>query len=266
MTNREILLYWSIKFEGDWDKIYEAISQKIEIDEKDGKVVLSKFSGTYITIFDDGVYPDSLKQATKPPFVLYYIGDISLISDKKNKLAVVGSRKCTDYGVKVTEAFVSKLCKDFVIVSGLAIGIDSIAHRCAINNGGKTVAVLGNGIDFIYLKENRELYKEICEKYLVISEYPPGTTPNEDKFPIRNRIIVALCQNVLVTEGKLRSGTQITAGLMAMKGGGVCCVPTRVGEESICNHLISEGAFLVETPEDVYDIAGVVSKRPVFEN
>ena len=266
MTSREYLLYWSLKFQGDWDKIYEAVSQKTEVDEKELKSVISKYTGNYITALDRYDYPDSLLRATKPPFVIYYIGDISLISDKHNKLAVVGSRKFSEYGKEVTERFVSKLCKDFVIVSGLAIGIDSIAHTTANNNGGKTVAVLGNGIDFIYIKENRELYEELCRKQLVISEYPPGTQPQQDNFPVRNRIIVALSQNVLVTEGKLKSGTQITAGLMAMKGGGVCCVPTRIGEESICNLLISEGAFLVETPEDVYEVAGVVSKRPVFEN
>ena len=212
MTNREYLLYWSLKFQGDWDKIYEAVAQKTEIDEKEFKSVISKFSGNYITALDRDVYPNSLFQATKPPFVLYYRGDISLLSDNNNKLAVVGSRKFSEYGQEVTERFVSKLCKDFVIVSGLAIGIDSIAHTTANNNGGKTIAVLGNGIDFIYIKENIELYEELCKKQLVISEYPPGTQAHQDNFPIRNRIIVALSQNVLVTEGKLKSGTQITAG------------------------------------------------------
>lgn len=265
MNSREILLYLSLKFNGDWDKIYKDLSEHKEYDSSEAKTYFDSFKGNYITFLDEE-YPESLKQFSKPPFVIYYIGDISLISDKNNKLAVVGSRKHSDYGREVTELFVSKLAKDFVIVSGLAYGIDAIAHRSAMDAGGRTIAVLGNGVDFTYIKENEELYKEICKKHLVISEYPPQTPPNQDNFPIRNRIIVALCQNVLVTEGKLQSGTQITAGLMACKGGGVCCVPTRIGEESICNYLISEGAFLVETPEDVYEVANVVSKRPVFEN
>lgn len=265
MEQREYLLYWSIKCRGDWNDIYQKISEKTEIDFKDAEKCIKEFKGNYITLLDDD-YPESLKNMTKPPFVLYYIGDISLISDSHNKLAVVGSRKFTEYGEKVTNHFVSKLAKDFVIISGLAIGIDSIAHRCAISSGGKTVAVLGNGINFIYIPENEELYKEISEKYLVISEYPPNVEPCPIKFPIRNRIIAGLCNDLLVTEGKVRSGTQVTACLMARKGGNVCCVPTCIGEESICNKLISEGAYLVETPEDVYEIANVVIKKPVFEN
>lgn len=266
MKDRDLLLYLALKFEGDWDQIYATVTQKELIDEEEAKVYLKKYKGNYITILDEDIYPKSLHNFTKPPFVLFYIGDISLISDSNDKLAVVGSRKFSSYGEKVTTQFVSRLARDFVIVSGLAKGIDAIAHQAAIDVGGKTVAVLGNGVDFTYIKENEELYKEICKNHLVISEYPPGTPPNQDNFPIRNRIIVALCETVLVPEGKMQSGTQITAGLMACKGGNVCCVPTRIGENSICNYLIGEGAFLVETPEDVYEAAKVVSKRPVFEN
>ncbi len=267
MTQREILLYLSLKYSGNWDEIYNNIkTNQNEYDPEEVENYTKKYNGNFITILDEGIYPESLKNMTKPPFVLYYIGDISLISDKRNKIAVVGSRKFTYYGEKTTNSFVSKLAKDFVIISGLAIGIDSIAHRCALNNRGKTVAVLGNGINFCYIPENQDLYEELCKNHLVISEYPPDVPPDQTNFPIRNRIIAGLCENLLVTEGKIRSGTQITAYLMAYKGGNVCCVPTRAGEESICNKLISEGAFLVETPEDIYDLANIVSKRPVFEN
>ena len=264
MNQREILLYLSLKFLGDWDKIYECISNKEEIDLKEAEKLVKKYNGNYITILDEN-YPIGLKESTKPPFVIYYKGDISLLDKKHLKLAVVGSRKFSEYGKETTEMFVSKLAKDFVIVSGLALGIDSIAHTSAIINGGRTIAVLGNGINFCYLLENKDLYKELCEKHLVISEYPPGVPPDPEKFPVRNRIIAGLCDNLLVTEGQIRSGTQITACLMANKGGNVFCVPTRIGEESICNRLISEGAFLVETPEDIYEIANVVSKKPIFE-
>ena len=264
MNSREIMLYFSQKYSGNWDRIYEALELKEEFDEQEAMKVIKTIKSKYITMLDEE-YPESLKNCFKPPFVLYYYGDISLINDTHNKLAVVGSRKCTTYGVDVTEQFVSKLCKDFVIVSGLALGIDAIAHRTTIQNGGKTVGVLGNGIDFCYLKDNLDLYEECKNNHLVISEYPNTVEPTPESFPIRNRIIVALCENLLVTEGKIRSGTQITAHLMTRKNGNVCCVPTRIGEESICNHLISEGAFLVETPEDVYEISKVVRQKPVFE-
>ena len=264
MEPREILLYLSMKYSGDWDKIFEAIQNKEEYPEKEVQKAIKSVQSNYVT-YSDPEYPESLKRTYKPPFVLYYHGDISLISDTHNKLAVVGSRKCTEYGKKVTEEFVSKLCKDFVIVSGLAIGIDSIAHTSAISNGGKTVAVLGNGINICYIEDNKELYDECKKSQLVISEYPNDTPPCPPNFPIRNRIIAALCENLLVTEGKIRSGTQITAHLMTRKNGNVCCVPTHIGEDSICNHLISEGAFLVETPEDVYEISRVVHEKPVFE-
>ena len=265
MDSREILLYYSLKFSGDWNSIYNAIESKEELDEKEVRELIKTNTSNFITFLDDE-YPESLKRMTKPPFVLYYYGDISLISDARNKIAVVGSRKVSEYGHDVTTRLVSEIAEDFVIISGLAYGVDALAHWAAINNKGKTVAVLGCGINLCYLKENQELYDIIKEKHLLLSEYPDITPPTIHSFPIRNRIIAGVCENLLITEGKLASGTQITALLMAGKDGNVCCVPTRIGENSICNHLISEGAFLVETADDIYEVAHVVKKKPVFEN
>ena len=264
MESREILLYYAIKFRGDWNKIYSAIHDKEELDIEDAQKVVANNQNKFITMLD-AEYPESLRDAYKAPFVLFYHGDISLLSDKNNKIAVVGSRKNTDYGKEMTQKLVSGISKDFVIVSGLAIGIDAIAHKSAIDSGGKTIAVLGNGINFHYLEENKEIYEEIKKNHLVISEYPDNEPPKPEAFPVRNRIIAGLCNSLLVTEGKIHSGTQITAFLMVQKSGDVCCVPTRAGEDSICNHLIKEGAFLVETPEDIYQSVGVVTRKPVFE-
>ena len=263
MNSREILLYLSMKYYGDWNQIYGAIQSKEEPEEDDVRKAVEQCNSSFLTILDEE-YPESLRRITKPPFVLFYHGDISLIGDKKNKLAVVGSRDYSEYGHKVTVDFVSALAKDFVIISGLARGIDAIAHRTAIESGGKTVAVLGNGINICYLEQNQDIYDECKKNHLIISEYPDQVKPCPFNFPIRNRIIAGLCESLLVTEGKINSGTQITALLMAQKDGNVCCVPTRVGEESICNHLISDGAFLVETPQDIYDITHVVSKKTIF--
>ena len=265
MNSREILLYYALKFQGDWNKISQVIQEKKEIDEKEATNLISKNKNKYVT-FLDPEYPESLKRSYKAPFVLFYHGDISLLSDDKKKMAVVGSRKFSKYGKDMTEKLVQGIVKDFVIVSGLAIGIDAIAHRTAIDNGGKTIAVLGNGIDFHYIEENKDIYEECKRNHLVISEYPGLVPPRSNCFPVRNRIIAGLCDSLLVTEGKIHSGTQITAFLMVQKSGDVCCVPARAGEDSICNLLIKEGAFLVETPEDIYECVGVVPQKAIFEN
>lgn len=264
MNSREILLYYALKFNGNWGAIYDAISSKEELDEKEAQKVISKVNSKYVTLFDPE-YPKQLSKICKPPFVLFYQGDISLLSDDKRKIAVVGSRKFTEYGQTMTEKLVKGIAKDFVVVSGLAIGIDAIAHKAAIDAGGRTIAVLGNGVNFHYIKENKELYDEIKTNHLVISEYPDMVQPNPEYFPVRNRIIVGMTNHLLVTEGKIASGTQITALLMVAKSGDVCCVPTQAGENSICNYLIKEGAYLVETPEDIYVATGVDIAKPIFE-
>ena len=269
MNSREILIYYAIKYKGNWDLIFDAVNvvqnpeSKTEIDEDEAKKVLKNVNSPVITILDEE-YPDSLKQITKPPFVLFYHGDISLLK-KENKCAVVGSRKCTEYGLYYTNEFVKKLCNDFVIVSGLAYGIDAAAHRSCIHYQGKTIAVLGCGINVCYIKDNLDIYEECKKTHLVISEYPDDTPPNPLNFPIRNRIIVGISDVLLVSEGKNASGTQITALLMANKNGNVCCIPTTIDNDSICNTLIKDGAFLVATPEDVYEVARVIPKRPIFE-
>ena len=268
MNSREILVYLSLKYRGDWDEIYSEISLHKEYDEEEVQKVVRKVKSNYVTIIDED-YPESLKKMYKAPFVLFYYGDISLISDTHNKLGVVGTRKPSEYGLVNTEKFVKELSKDFIIISGLAIGIDACAHKTTINNKGKTVAVLGNGLNTYYLndiEENAELFKEIKKNHLVLTEYPDDVPPDPKYFPIRNRIIAGLCDALLVTEGKIRSGTQITAHLMTHKNGNVCCIPARIGKDSICNALITEGAFLVETPQDVYEVAGVVRSKPIFES
>lgn len=264
MTQEETLLYLALKYEGDWDRIYEEITSNKEVDEKEAMRLINKVNSKYVTI-NEIEYPEILRQSYKPPFVLFYHGDINLLNDNVNKLAVVGTRKPTEYGLKMTQELVGKVAKDFVIVSGLAMGIDTCAHRACIANGGKTIAVLGNGINFHYLEENKELYEEIKKNHLVISEYPDMTQACPKYFPIRNRIIAGLVNNLLVPEGKIRSGTQITAMLVANKSGNVCCVPTTAGEDSLCNALIKEGAYLVETPDDIFASTSINRRRPIFE-
>lgn len=263
MKSSEILLYLAIKHGGNWDAIYETISTHAEIDEKEAKKLIANVKSKYTTINSDD-YPEQLKFIQKPPFVLFYHGDLSIIKDKRKAVSVVGSRKNTEYGEEVTNYFVKELCKDLVIVSGMARGIDGIAHRAAIMNGGKTVAVLGCGINVCYPADNLDIYDEMKKHHLILSEYPDLTPPCPLSFPIRNRIIAGLSDCLLVTEGMKNSGTSITATITLDSGGNVCCVPTRIGENSVCNHLISYGACLVEKPEDVLKEMNFRKNEPAF--
>lgn len=253
MEARNILIYLSLIYEGDWDKIYDHISKKYEINEEEANEVLSRpLNSKVMTILDDN-FPDSLKNCYKCPFVLFYHGDISLIDCKFTSIAVVGSRKCSNYGKENTIKFVHTLAKELTIISGMAYGIDSIAHQACLDVKGKTIAVLGSGINYIYPPDNEDLYLEIKKKGLILSEYPDKTTPHPGKFPIRNRIVASLTHTVFIPEGKINSGTQITATMVLSQGGNVCCIPTLIGKESLCNHLIQNGAALVECPEEVFE-------------
>ena len=263
MEAREIFIYFAIIHNGNWDKIYESVSNKEPVNEKVAKRVIKDPKSKVVTILDDD-YPLQLKDARKPPFVLFYHGDLSIVKNKHKCVSVVGSRKNTAYGEEVTTKLVSDLCKEVTIVSGMARGIDGIAHRACIASGGKTVAVLGCGINICYPPDNLDIYDEIKKHHLIMSEYPDVTPPNPRNFPVRNRIIAALSDCLLVTEGQRNSGTSITATLTLESGGNVCCVPTEIGKNSVCNHLIANGAGLVESAEDVFLEMGYRKNETAF--
>lgn len=255
MKSRDILIYLSIKHEGNWLQIYDALQNKEEIDIGVAEQIVAAMKSKAVTILDAD-YPKYLAKMPRAPFVLFYYGNLSLIDEYTNNLSVVGSRKYSSYGKTVTEDFVSKLAKNYNIVSGMAIGIDSIAHKTCIENGGNTIAVLGCGIDFCYPPSNKDLYKEIMENHLLISEYPGVTEPKPENFPIRNRIIAALSKATLLTEARNGSGSSITAGWALEYNRDILCVPNNIYSDSACNKWISEGAFLVEKVEDVLHFLG----------
>lgn len=250
MEKRKILIAYALKYEGDWDKIYSAIcSKELLTDEEESKANTIKSKA--ITILDDE-YPEQLKNVHKPPIVLFYYGDISLMRDYYKNISIVGSRACSDYGARMTEEIASDLAKrGYVIVSGMAKGIDGIAHQSAINSGGKTIAVLGGGIDYCYPSENIYLYKDIKKHHLLISEYPGNVLPQTHFFPIRNRIIAGLSKTLIVTEASHYSGSLVTASLALEGNADVMCVPYEAGKQSECNRLINSGAILVESADDV---------------
>ena len=207
----------------------------------------------FITI-EDEAYPETLRHVPTPPLVLFYKGDLALL--KREMLAVVGAREATNYGYHVLQELMPEITKrGFTIVSGLAKGIDSFAHQFAISNQGKTIGVVGTGLDICYPKNSGNLQIEMSQNHLVLSEYPNGTTPAKFHFPMRNRIIAGLSSGVLVVEAKKRSGSLITAQQALDYGKDVFVVPGSIldGRSSGCHQLIQDGAICVEKAQDIFD-------------
>lgn len=247
----EILLYFSLKYSGDFDLIYQALKTKEEVDQELKKQLFKQLKCSYTTLISKN-YPDTLKQITCPPFVLFYYGNLSLINDKC--IGVVGKRKSSEYGNYATEYLVKQLVNEqYTIVSGMALGIDAVAHQSAINNDGKTIAILGSGIDYCYPKRNQKLYNDLKENHLIMSEYPGELVPQKMNFPRRNRIISGLSESILVTEADKRSGTMITVGHALEQGKDIYCIPARINDANGCNYLIQQGAKLVMNVGDIID-------------
>lgn len=207
-------------------------------------------------------YPEKLKYISDPPYVLFYRGDLSLILSKT--VAVVGSRKCTAYGEEITRLIVKELCKmKYTVISGVSYGIDTVAHKEMLINNGKTIGVLGCGIDVIYPKINRRLYDEIVRFGLLISEFLPGTTPFSFNFPRRNRIISGLSSSVIVVEATAKSGSLITVNYALDQGKDIMAVPGSVinsGSKG-CNQLIRDGAASFTEMEDLYYFLNEIKKE-----
>jgi DNA processing protein len=209
---------------------------------------------TVITILDKE-YPPLLKEIYQPPWALFTKGDLSLL-ETDPKLAVVGSRQATQYGKNAIRLiFPGLIDKGVLIVSGLARGIDALAHEYAIKNGGKTIAVIAGGFYHIYPKENTSLALEMMKNQLVLSEYPPDTKPLRWHFPSRNRIISGLSKGTFIIEAKRKSGSLITANFAVNEGRDVFSLPGSIfNPYSIgANELIQQGAKLVTGAEDILE-------------
>lgn len=197
-------------------------------------------------------YPESLAQIADPPCILYVRGEILPRDDFS--VAIVGSRRISNYGRAMSRTFAAELARSgLTIISGFARGADSQAHLGALEAGGRTIAVFGNGLNVCYPKENRELLERILESGALVSELPMNTGPLRENFPLRNRLISALSLGTLVVEAPQRSGALITARYVAEHGKHLFALPGRVGESgSVGPHsLIREGAILVQSPQDI---------------
>lgn len=246
--NRNTLIHLSLRYQGNWNKIYEAIMKKEKTEE-------SELPVSAITILDE-MYPACLLKLSEPPWVLFYEGDISLL--KRRMISIVGSRKMTLYGKQVTDIAVDILKKDFVIVSGLAKGIDGEAHRKALL-GGKTIGVIAHGLDITYPSCNKDIYENMRKTGLILSEYPRGTHICKQYFPFRNRIIAALGEKLIVSEAGLKSGTLHTVNAALSLGKDIYCFsyPFDSQEGSLCLELLKEGAGIIATREDIAELSEV---------
>lgn len=220
-------------------------------DERRAQVALLR--DQVVTLYD-GLYPPLLREIADPPLALHFRGDPSLLG--MASVAIVGSRRATPYATNVAAHLVRQLAPSgLAIVSGLARGVDAAAHHAALDAGSKTIAVLGTGIDVVYPRSNQRLFQRIAEAGAIVSEFPPGTTPRPENFPIRNRIISALSLGTVIVEATRHSGSLITARMAAEQGREVLAVPGSIfsqGSEGT-HRLIQYGAKLVHDANDILE-------------
>lgn len=210
--------------------------------------------GIEIICLSNPSYPEQLRNIPDPPLVIYLKGE--LLPEDHNAVAVVGSRRPSFYGRMTTERLSAELGeRGMTVVSGMARGIDTAAHRGALRVGARTIAVLGSGIDVVYPPENKKMMKDIARTGAVVSEFPLGTQPDRQNFPRRNRIISGLSLGVVVVEAAGRSGSLITVASALDQGREVFSVPGKVDspQSQGTNRLIKEGAKLVETVDDILE-------------
>jgi len=211
-----------------------------------------------ITIKDKN-YPELLKKISNPPLELYFNGNLN--QREKYPLAVVGTRKISNYGRQITEYFVKVLAQaGITIISGLALGVDGLAHKTALRAKGRTIAVLGSGLNNIYPTIHKKLAQDIIDSGgAIVTEYEPNINPSKITFPARNRIISGLSLGVLVIEAPQKSGALITATQAIRQGRKVFVIPARIYDKNSAgsNNLLKKGAQAVTKPEDILESLGI---------
>ncbi len=217
--------------------------------------------GVELVTIEDAAYPSSLREIFTPPLVLYTKGATKdFFSKALAHVAIIGTRKATPFALAMAENIAEDLTRaGVVVVSGLARGCDSAAHRGALKATGETIAVLGCGIDIIYPKENKDIYRDIADRGVLVSEFPFGTPPMAQNFPIRNRIVSGLSSGVLVIEAPFKSGAMMTARMALDGGREVMAMPGQPGAKTTggSNSLLKDGATLIESADDVLEALSV---------
>ncbi|HEV2670002.1 MAG TPA: DNA-processing protein DprA [Gemmatimonadales bacterium] len=225
----------------------------------DGRGVLDRLQalGARVLFPGDPAFPVLLEEIAEPPPVLYAWGDIALLN--RPGVAVVGSRDHTTYGGEVARLFAAAIAERAVVISGMARGIDAIAHSAALDAGGRSIGVLGNGFGVVYPAANAQLYERMVACGCLLTEHPPGERPHAGSFPRRNRLISGLARAVVVIEADTRSGALVTANLAADQGREVLAVPGPITSRTSagCNKLIQQGAKLALCAADVFEGIGL---------
>ena len=240
----------------DGEVLNEAVAGRLKADRNWGEIEAEMNRtippGAEMVAFSEQSYPSKLKNIPDPPSYFYYAGDLNCL--EMPSLAIVGSRKPSDYGHRITSRLAGELASAGVtIISGLAFGIDSFAHEAALEAGGLTAAVFGCGLDYIYPSAHRDLAERIARSGCLISEFPRGTKPERFNFPVRNRIISGLSDGVLVVEANEKSGALVTARLALEHNREVLAVPGSVDNQLSYgpNDLIKQGAVPVTSIDDI---------------
>lgn len=231
---------------------WQTVVEELQSEEIKRKVAELRRSHIQVVTVLDEHYPELLREIAQPPWVLYVLGKLSLLTQPA--LAIVGTRHPSHYGKSVARKLSYQLAKRrWTVVSGMAIGVDSEAHGGALDAEGDTIAVLGCGVDVIYPKSNRVLYKQLVQSGAVVSEYPPGTEPRPGHFPQRNRIISGLCRGSIIVEAQEKSGSLITADASMEQNRDVFAIPGPITSPKSVgpNRLIQQGAKCVTSVEDV---------------
>ena len=218
--------------------------------------------GIHFLAWDSDRYPGRLKELTGMPYGLYVKGELP--EENRTSVAIVGARRCSAYGEKMTLQYSEILAEAGAqIISGMALGIDGAAHRGALSSGGKTFAVLGCGVDLCYPREHKGLYTDLSVKGGILSEYPPGTPPLANHFPARNRLISGLADVVLVMEAKEKSGSLITADRALEQGRDIFALPGPADSalSKGCHRLIDQGAGILLDPEELCEQLHMIPKN-----
>ncbi len=241
---REQILSYALQYQGEWQRIADAIANQ-------EPYISRSYHGNYVTIVEEA-YPKRLRSLRYPPWILFYEGNYQLLEEKG--VALIGSRIHHPYGERMCKHVCTILKPHCAIVSGLAKGIDAIAHREAMDH--QTIAVIGCGLDVHYPRENHALYEQMKQRQLIISEYPDGVKPLAHHFPWRNRLIAALSQAVVVIQAKKRSGTLLTVNEALSLNIPIYCIPYAFDDPNGegCNLLISQGANILIDDQDIFAI------------
>lgn len=242
---REDLINHAITYEGNWEKIATAVKYN-------HASIPWQLKDEAVTILDKA-YPDALKKLRYPPWVLFYEGNLNLL--QTDMVTIIGSRKISEYGKKVTESIANTLKERYTLVSGLARGVDGTVHACCFSNG-HTIGVIGSGLGTHYPRCNEFLYQSMRTSHLILSEYPHDTGVRKEHFPWRNRILAALGKAVIVTEAEVKSGTALTVNEALALSKDVYAVPHPYEGEHIsgCNRLIYDGAIMLYGKEQLMDL------------